>query len=114
MFNNLKTTTMRTSLTFSVLFWIYAKRARNNQTNIYARITVNGKRVNISLRQKVDVEAWDAKRQKVKGNCAAAREMNLYLDEVKSGIVQCYRDLKSENRILTADLVKARYLGEGR
>lgn len=103
---------MRTSLTFSVLFWIYAKRARNNRTNIYARITVNGKKVNISLKQKVDVDAWDAKRQKMMGNCAAAREMNLYLDEVKSDIIQCYRDLKSENRIITAELIKARYLGE--
>lgn len=55
---------MRTSLTFSVLFWIYAKRARNNQTNIYVRITLNGKKVNISLKQKVDVDVWDAKGQK--------------------------------------------------
>ncbi len=112
MFNNLKTTTMRTSLTFSVLFWIYAKRTRNNQTNIYARITVNGKKVNISLKHKVDVDTWDPKGQKMRGNSAIAREMNLYLDEVKSGIVQCYRDLKMEKRILTAELIKARYLGE--
>jgi integrase/recombinase XerD len=103
---------MRTSLTFSVLFWIYTKRAQNNQTNIYARITVNGKKVNISLKHKVGIDSWDSKGQKVKGNSAIAREMNLYLDEVKSAIVQCYRDLKIENRILTAELIKARYLGE--
>src|SRR5690554_2082980 len=112
MFNNLKMTTMRTSLTFSVLFWIYAKRARNNQTDIYVRITLNGKKVNISLKQKVDVDAWDAKSQKMKGNTAQAKEINLYLNEVKSDIMQCFRDLKSEKRILTAELIKARYLGE--
>ncbi len=103
---------MRTSLTFSVLFWIYAKRARNNQTDIYVRITLNGKKVNISLKQKVDVDAWDAKSQKMKGNTAQAKEINLYLNEVKSDIMQCFRDLKSEKRILTAELIKARYLGE--
>lgn len=103
---------MRTSLTFSVLFWIYTKRAQNNQTNIYARITVNGKKVNISLKHKVNVNAWDPKSQKLKGNSPTAKEMNLYLDEVKSGIVQCYRDLKTEKRVLTAELIKARYLGE--
>jgi len=103
---------MRTSLTFSILFWVYAKRAQNNQTNIYARITVNGRKVNIGLKRKVDVRTWDAKSQKMKGNGAVAREMNLYLNEIKADIIQCYRDLKSEDRILTAEHIKARYLGE--
>ena len=74
---------MRTSSTFSILFWIYGARAINNQTNIYARITLNGKRVNISLKQKVDIDSWDPKRQKVKGNGKIAREMNLFLDDDK-------------------------------
>jgi len=47
---------MRNSSTISILFWIYAKRTKNNQTGIYVRITVNGKRVNISLKKKVDVD----------------------------------------------------------
>lgn len=103
---------MRTSSTFSILFWIYSQRAINNQTNIYARITVNGKRVNISLKQKVDVDAWNTKSQKMKGNGSTAREINLYLNEVKSGIFESYRDLKSESRILTPQLIKERFLGE--
>ncbi len=103
---------MRTSLTFSVLFWTYAARAKNNQAKIYARITVNGKRVNISLKQRVDIGSWDAKRQKAKGNGEASRTLNLYLDEVKSDIFQCYNDLKREDQVLTAELIKARYLGE--
>ncbi len=53
---------MRTSTTFSILFWIYSKRAKNNQTDIYVRVTVNGKRANISLKHKVDVKKWDSKR----------------------------------------------------
>lgn len=51
---------MRTSNTFAILFWAYSSRAKNNQTAIYARITVNGKKVNISLKYKVDVRNWDA------------------------------------------------------
>lgn len=104
---------MRSYSTFSVLFWIYASRTdQNNQTNIYARITVNKKRVNISLKQKVDIDSWNAKRQKVKGNGAIAREINLFLDEVKADIFQCYRDLKRENSVLTPKQIKAKYLGE--
>jgi site-specific recombinase XerD len=105
---------MRTYSTFSILFWIYSTRAKNNLTNIYVRITVNGKRVNISLKQKVNVDTWDTQRQKVKGNAQTARTINHYLNEVKAGLVQSYRDLKSENRVLTPKLIKARYLNEDR
>ncbi|MCG2459451.1 site-specific integrase [Flavobacteriaceae bacterium F89] len=104
---------MRTSSTFSILFWIYTQRAdKNNRSNIYARITVNGKKVNISLKQKVDIDSWDSKRQKARGNGKTSRIVNLYLDEVKSELVQSYRDLKGESRVVTSQLIKARYLGE--
>jgi hypothetical protein len=52
---NSNTSIMRTSSTFSVLFWIYTKRAKNNLAVIYARITVNGRKLNISLKRKADV-----------------------------------------------------------
>ncbi|MEL7269535.1 MAG: site-specific integrase [Bacteroidota bacterium] len=103
---------MRTTQTFSILFWVYAKRAQNNQSNIYVRITLNGKKVNISLKRKVNLDSWNAKAQKVRGNGKEARELNLYLDEIKAEIIQSYRDLKSEGKMLTAELIKARYLGE--
>ncbi|TYA89176.1 site-specific integrase [Seonamhaeicola marinus] len=103
---------MRTSSTFSVLFWTYSNRTKNNETNVYARITVNGRRVNLSLKQKVHIEFWDPKRQKAKGNNGTSRELNFYLDQTKSNIVRCYRDLKEQGRVVTAQLVKARFLGE--
>ncbi len=103
---------MRTSTTFSILFWIYSKRAKNNQTGIYARVTVNGKKVNISLKYKVDVRTWDAKRQKAKGNSESARTLNQYLNQVHSQIFQCYQNLKLSGKLITAELMKAEYLGE--
>ncbi|WP_282085249.1 site-specific integrase [Aquimarina algiphila] len=103
---------MRTTQTFSILFWVYAKRAQNNQSNIYVRITVNSKKVNISLKRKVNLDSWNAKAQRVRGNRKEARELNLHLDEIKAEIIQCFRDLKSEGKMLTAELIKARYLGE--
>ncbi|SRX76165.1 site-specific integrase [Aequorivita antarctica] len=103
---------MRTSSTFSILFWIYGTRAKNQQANIYARITLNGKRVNISLKQKTDIASWDAKRQKVKGNGQNAKIINFFLDETKSEIVNCHRDLRSEDKEPSAQMIKARYLGE--
>jgi integrase/recombinase XerD len=104
---------MRSSTTFSVLFWVYSQRAdKNNLSNIYVRITVNGKKVNLSINQKADISSWDSKRQRIKGNSNQARTINLLLDDVKSGIVQCYRDLEREDKVLSAQLIKARFLGE--
>lgn len=103
---------MRTSNTFAILFWIHTSRAKNNQTRIYVRITVNGKRANISLKYKADTRIWDANKQRAKGNSEAARMLNQYLDQVHSQIVQCYQDLKFKGQLITAELIKAEYLGE--
>ncbi|WP_396590303.1 Arm DNA-binding domain-containing protein [Allomuricauda sp. R78024] len=52
---------MRSSTTFSILFWVYSQRAdKNNETNIYVRITIDGQKANISLNQKVNIKSWDS------------------------------------------------------
>jgi len=103
---------MRTASTFSILFWVYTKRAKNNQAKIYVRVTLNGKRVNISLKRKVDINAWDSKRQRAKGNGKDARSINLYLSEVQSKIFQIYSGLKSEEKSVTSETIKSIFLGE--
>ena len=45
---------MSPSSTFSILIWINSSRAKNNSAELYARITVNSKRANISLKKKMD------------------------------------------------------------
>ena len=56
---------MRSTSTFSILFWQYAQRADvNNEANLYARISLNGKKANISLKKKLDVSQWDSKKQR--------------------------------------------------
>ncbi len=103
---------MRTSKTFAILFWAHTTRTKNNQTPIYVRITVNGKRANFSLKHRADIRTWDSKRQKVKGNSESARILNGYLNQVHSQIFECYKDLKLKGKLITAELIKAEYLGE--
>lgn len=103
---------MRTSSTFSVLFWVYGKRAINNKANIYVRLTKNGKRVNISLKKKIDISTWDEKTQRANGTDKDSRILNLYLNEVQSKIYRIYEDFKKEEKLFTSQMVKARFLGE--
>lgn len=102
---------MRTSNTFSVLFWLNSEKAVNDLAIIYARVTVNQKRVLISLKRKVSVELWDDHRKRVKGHSAEARQINQYLDFAQSRFFQCYQELMSKGKKVTAKLVKASFLG---
>lgn len=102
---------MRTQSTFSVLFWVYAKRAKNNLATVYARITINGRKLNISLQRKLDVSLWDPKKQWVKGTSSKSKSINQFLDQEYSQFFQCYQELKVEGKILSPENLKARYNG---
>jgi len=103
---------MRTSTTFSVLFWVYGKRAVNNKANIYIRVTLNGKRVNISLKRKINVLTWDEKSQRARGTGKDSRVLNIYLNEVQSKIYRIYEALKSDEKPFNSQMIKAKFLGE--
>tara|TARA_R110002124_G_scaffold138576_5_gene302073 strand:- start:7133 stop:8398 length:1266 start_codon:yes stop_codon:yes gene_type:complete len=102
---------MKTSSTFSILFWADFSRAKNEQASIYARITVNGKRATISLKRKVLVSNWDVHKNRARGTNQKSRILNSYLDETYNHLFKCYRDLMNEHKLITAQVVKARYFG---
>jgi integrase/recombinase XerD len=103
---------MRTTKTFSIFFWIHKSRAIDNLSKVYVRITVDGKRANISLKCKADIRFWDAKRQKAKGTNENSRLLNEYLDQVQSQLIHSYHELRFKKQLITADLIKAKFLGE--
>jgi len=102
---------MKTSSTFSILFWVELSRIKNHQASLYARITVNGQRSAISLKRKVFITDWDSDRNRAKGTGQKLRLLNSYLDETYNQLFEAYRDLKSEHKLITAQTIKARFLG---
>ena len=103
---------MKSRSTFSLLFWANTSRIQNNEVPVYARITVNGKRVNISLKRRIMVSDWDATTGKAKGSKEQSRVFNKYLDQVRIMIYESYENLIREKKLITAQLIKARFLGE--
>ncbi|MEH6747951.1 MAG: site-specific integrase [Maribacter arcticus] len=102
---------MKTSSSFSILFWVNLARIKNREASLYARITVNGKRAAISLNRKVLITDWDSDRNRAKGTGQKSRILNTYLDETYNQLFQAYQDLKSEHKQITARSIKARFLG---
>ncbi|MCC4228148.1 Arm DNA-binding domain-containing protein [Zunongwangia profunda] len=77
---------MKNRLTFSLNFWIYSSRAKNDKVPIYARITVNGGRANFSLKRRIAENDWDAARGIMRGTRQESKLLNKYLDQVRSKI----------------------------
>ncbi|MGA9588934.1 MAG: site-specific integrase [Salegentibacter sp.] len=103
---------MRNSSTFSVLFWIYVQRAKNGEAPVYARITLNNRRLNVSLKRKTAVDSWDAGKQRSQGVDAFSLELNEFLDQEYSRFFQCYQELRYEGRVLSLENIKRKYTGQ--
>jgi len=103
---------MRSKSTFSILFWLYNNRSVNDQTPIYLRITVNGKRAGLSINRRVNKKLWNPKKQRSSGKSEADRALNHYLDQVQARILEIYQTLKYREERISAEIIKSIYLGE--
>ena len=102
---------MVSSSTYSLLTWLYTQKVEPGYATIYFRITINSKRANISLNKKIKIDSWDNSKSKIKGNSNEARILNQFIKEEEAKISKAYRELELEGKLITSQLVKARYLG---
>ena len=103
---------MQTSKTFSIHFWLKMAKRKGDSAPIYARITVNGKRAEISFKRHISVTYWDSKSKRAKPRTPGAKMLNSYLDDVYSNLLTCHKELTAEFKLITAHNIKARFLGE--
>jgi hypothetical protein len=98
--------------TFSKIFYIRrTKLLRNGEAPIYLRITVNGIRTDLAIFRSIQPNLWDSAKGRVKGNSRDIRELNAYLDEYMSRLIECKRQLENDYRPVTAESLKNRLLG---
>ncbi|MFD1615175.1 Arm DNA-binding domain-containing protein [Gelatiniphilus marinus] len=71
---------MQTNKTFSIIFFTRKSRSVANKLSIYVRITVNGKRSEISLKRTILLNEWDSSKNRGRGNSYKIRILNTYLD----------------------------------
>ncbi|MFL1010984.1 Arm DNA-binding domain-containing protein [Jejuia sp. DST062] len=103
---------MQTSKTFSILFWLKMAKRKGNSAPVYASITVNGKRAEISLKRYQPVTSWDIQTKRARPRTPNAPALNAYLDQVYANLLACHKQLLSEFKLVSAQAIKARYLGE--
>ena len=96
----------------SILF--YAKRAKasvNGLVPIYTRITINGKRIELSSNRFVEISKWSTEAGKIKGSSEEARSINNHLDLLKSQIRDAEIELIHKKIALTTETIKSKLLG---
>lgn len=99
--------------TFCLLFYIRrTKLNRNGEAPIMMRITVNGVRVDASVKKTILPEFWSAAKGKALEKKREYKELNLYLDSIRLRIMKIQRELEIEEVSVSANSVLARFQGK--
>jgi len=98
--------------TFNQLFYIKKHRANSKgEAPIYLRLTVNKKRIEMSLHRYVPIELWDKKMGMANGNTREAKIINKYIFSVKVSMYEHFKNLREQDIYLTPTHIKNAYLG---
>jgi len=96
----------------SILF--YAKKAKasvNGLVPIYTRITINGKRIELSTNRFVETSKWSVEAGKMKGSSEEARSINSHLTLLKTQIIDAQMELIHKKLPVTIESIKSKILG---
>jgi site-specific recombinase XerD len=103
---------MRSSNTFGIQFVIrLPKQQKNDQATVFARISVNGRRCEISLKKKVNPQNWDDIKGKARGTKEEIRKLNEHIERVRTIIADGYHELVQQKKVITVDAVKSLFFG---
>lgn len=98
---------------FSFIFYIKRSKVdKLGRANIYLRITVNGKRAEMSISRKVDINKWITTAGRMKGSSAEAHQLNKYLDSISNKIYKIHQKLVDEEKPITSIVIRNIYQGK--
>lgn len=98
---------------FKILF-IEGKNRKNkkNQSPLFCRLTLNGKRKQLSTGINIESEHWDTKNQVILKSHKSAILYNSQLDKIKSKINSIYMILQLQENIFSIEDIHGKYLGK--
>ncbi|MEM8937943.1 MAG: site-specific integrase [Bacteroidota bacterium] len=97
----------------NVLFYLKKSDTdTDGMVTVYARITVNGKRAELSLGRRIDEQRWDSRAGKLRGTTLEVSKFNRFLDTVKNRCFEIHDTLLREHQDISAPIIKNIYLGK--
>jgi site-specific recombinase XerD len=102
---------MKANHTFSINYWLYRSKEKNGKAPIYCRITMNGQRIEMSMKRVIEPSKWIVGAGVVKGNSEEARTINHYLETIKADLYKKYNQLLILGNPIYLDDIKNSFLG---
>jgi len=102
---------METRNSFGIDFITRKCKTDNKNVLIYARITVNGEVKEISIKEKIERNAWNNASEIVNGKTIEVKKINNTIENIRSRIKEKYRALEDKGALITAESVKNSYPG---
>ena len=101
------------SVQLSILFYIKKSKANLlGYTNIYLRITLDGKRAECSINRKVHINLWNSRSQKALSNSSENQEINREIDFIRNKIYTIEQKFQRDGTTYTATQLRDVYLGK--
>lgn len=101
---------MKTVKSFGIYFNVRLEKEKEGKAPIYMCITVEGKKTWVALQQKISVKCWDMGKGIGRNTTSEGKSVNLYLDELRQTVNDCYKDLQLKRRVITGEAIKAAFL----
>lgn len=102
---------MKSNTTFGVHFVLRSNKVVYGTAPIYARITVNTARIEISVKKRIQINNGNAGRGLAKAKTPDLNQLNSYLEQIRAQITTCYQDLVVNKQKVTPDAIKNKFLG---
>ncbi|PRY87647.1 site-specific integrase [Mongoliibacter ruber] len=92
---------------FNFLYYLKSSRKNKGKNScIYARITVEGQRAEISTKIALEAEKWNSDSGRVLGKTEKAKQINAYLDSMQMKVLQARKYLLDNDKEITAKSIK--------
>lgn len=99
---------------FSILFYPKGNNnlSKDGKASIYLRITVDGKRCEISINRKVDPLKWNSISGKLNGKTEEVLHLNKYINSIKTKLYKIQENYILEDKPYTALMIKNKFLNK--
>lgn len=98
-------------VTLGIHFVLRTNKINNGLAPIYARITVNSKRCELSVKRSILTNAWNVGKGMAKPISPENKQLNSDLEQIRKMMVEAYQDLVISKQVVTPEAIKNKFYG---